>query len=151
MIFYVILTLVFTIIGGITGGALGASEACITTCTFNVVFGSIMGSFAGGLVGALLTMPVAGFTGGSGRNYGNATVIGTVVSVSFEGIIFKTHEAKIQQGVGEHASFLRVSGYDMSKFLGKSVSLDLNIYWQPDYRRGETNTYVSKIPIVNYT
>lgn len=114
---------------------------------------SVIGVFVGLVLGIALVFPVAGFTGGAGKDYGFGTAIGTVVESRNVGVIYKTFETKIQQGHGEHSRLLNVSGLDFnfipSSLIGKRVRIEFDLYFLPDYKRGEFERYVRKVDVLD--
>jgi hypothetical protein len=114
----------------------------------DIFIGLFTAFFLGGVLGLILVFPAAGFTNGAGKNYGQGTVSGTVVSAWTEGAIYKTHEVKIKQGHGESMDFLELSDYDMKPYLGKKVRVEFDLYWLADYKRGETHRYIKSVKVI---
>lgn len=138
MIFFILCSVVSTVTGLLvfTPDNLPA-ELC-------VFFGTLIGLIFGGV----LVCPVAGFCGGAGKRYGHGVVTGTIVEASVNGVIFKTYETKIQQGHGEHTTFLHISGWGSAGLVGKQVVVAFDQYILPDYRRGNSNRYVTSVQVV---
>jgi len=113
-----------------------------------VLYG-IWTGFLGALPAFLLVFPLAGFTGGADPDYGKGTATGIVIQSEKHGVIYKTCEVNLQQGLGEYRTVLALSGQCLDDFLGKRIVVSYQEYFLADYKQGFSRRYISEVSLVD--